>query len=150
VAIIIENQFAARAAWGDDGNRPILVLGRGMANRDDRVDTGIAQVDDGMAERDGFGAHRHAAEISVEIDAGEDPSRTGAQRRTHLLPVAAIAAFDRRPRRRDQLLVSFAKLHALYHFANSLNPKRISVVASAPSPALRAAAAMAAAACACA
>ena len=43
-----------------------------MAHRDDGVDAGIAEIDDGAAERDRFGADRHAAEIGVEIDAGED------------------------------------------------------------------------------
>ncbi len=43
-----------------------------MAHRDDGVDAGIAEIDNGMAERNGFGADRHAAEISIKIDAGED------------------------------------------------------------------------------
>src|SRR5207248_7058311 len=147
--IIVENQFAARSAWRHDGNGPIFVLWPGMAHRDDGVDSGIAEIDNGMAERDGFGADRHAAEISVEIDAGEDFSRTRAQRRADLLPVATITALDGRPRRGDQLLIGFAELRPL-HFANSLKPSLISVVASAPSPTLRAATATAAAACACA
>ena len=32
----------------------------------------VAELDDGAAERHGLGADRHAAEIGVEIDAGED------------------------------------------------------------------------------
>ena len=120
-----------------------------MAHRDDHLDAVIAEIDEGAAERHRLGADRHAAEIGVEIDAGEDFSRAGAQRRADLLPVVAIAQLDRRRRGRDQFLVGFAELRRPFHFASSFKPSRISVVTSAPSPALRAAAAMAAAACGC-
>ena len=63
-----------------------------MANRDDGIDAGIAQIDDGATERDRLGAHGHAAEIGVEIDAGENLSRACAKRRADLLPIVAIAS----------------------------------------------------------
>ena len=72
------------------------------------IDPIVAHIDDRTAERNRLGADRHAAEISVEIDAGEDSSRAGAQRRADLLPVVAVAALDRRTCRRDQVLVRFA------------------------------------------
>ena len=49
-----------------------------MAHRDDEIDAVVADIDHGAAKRHGFRADRHAAEIGVEIDAGEDFSRAGA------------------------------------------------------------------------
>ena len=121
-----------------------------MAHRDDHLDAVVAEIDEGAAERHRLGADRHAAEIGVEIDAGEDFSRTRAQRRADLLPVVAIAQLDRRRGGRDQFLVGLAEFRRPFHFASSFKPSRIRVRTSAPSPALRAAAAMAAAACGCA
>jgi hypothetical protein len=42
-----------------------------MTHRDDGVDARIAEIDDGAPKRHRLGADRHAAEIGVEIDAGE-------------------------------------------------------------------------------
>ena len=108
----------------------------------------IAEIDEGAPERDRFGADRHAAEIGVEIDAGKNLAGTGAQRRADLLPVVAVALLDRRGRGFDQFTDPLcSSVCRPFHFASSFSPSRISVFASAPSPALRAAAAMAAAAC---
>jgi hypothetical protein len=54
------------------------------------------------------------------------------------LPVIAITLLDRRGRSLDQFAIAVDKLYRLFHFANSLSPSRISVLTSAPSPALRA------------
>ena len=107
--IIVENQFAAGAARRHHRDGLILVVRRRMAHGDDGIDAVVAEIDDGAAERDGLGAHRHAAEIGVEIDAGEDLARARAQRRADLLPVVAVALLDRRGRRRDQFFVGFAE-----------------------------------------
>ena len=145
--IVVPDQLAAGAARRHhrDG---LIGFGRlGMAHGDDGVDAGLAELGDGAAERDRFGADRHAAEIGVEIDAGEDPPVARAQRRADLLPVVAVAPLDRRARRFDQFMVLRAQHEAPYHFASSFSPSRISCGVSAPSPAARVAAAMAAAAC---
>ena len=118
-----------------------------MPDCDDFFDPIIADFDEGTTERNRLGANRHAAEIGVEIDAGKDFAGTGAQRGADFLPVVAVALLDRRRRRRDQLLVGFAQCRRPFHLASSFKPSRISVLTSAPSPALRTAAAMAAAAC---
>ena len=108
-----------------------------MTHRDDHVDARIAEIDEGAPERDRFGADRHAAEIGVEIDAGKNLAGTGAQRRADLLPVVTVALLDRRGRRIDQFMIRFAQACATFHFASSFSPSRISVFASAPSPAPR-------------
>ena len=99
--IIIENQLAARPAWRHYRDRPVLAAGRRMAHRDDHLDAVIAEIDEGAAERHRLGANRHAAEIGVELDAGEDPPRARAQRRADFLPVVAIAQLDRSGGGRD-------------------------------------------------
>ena len=149
LAVVVPDQLAAGAARRHhrDG---LVGLGRlGMAHRDDGVDAGLAEIGDRAAERDRLGAHRHAAEIGIEIDAGDDAAVARAHRRADLLPVVAIALLDRRARRLDQFDgPARSSDHAtLRHFASSFRPSRISRGVSAPSPASRAAAAMAAAAC---
>jgi hypothetical protein len=114
-----------------------------MAHRHDRLDAGLAEIGDHAAERDALGAHRHAAEIGIEIDAGHDLPAARAQGGADLLPVVAIAPLDRVARRFDQRVVGLGQLH----FASSFKPSRISCAVAAPSPASRAAAAIAAAAC---
>ncbi len=78
LAIVVEDQFAAGAAGRHHRDGLILVARRRMAHRDDEIDAVVADIDHGAAKRHGFRAHRHAAEISVEIDAGKDFSRAGA------------------------------------------------------------------------
>ena len=120
----------------------------GMAHGDNSVDAGIAQIDKGAAERHRLGAYRHAAEISVEIDAGKDFPRPRAQRRADLLPVVAVALANGVGGSLDQSAIRLAQRLSLgAHLDNSFNPSLISCAVSAPSPALRLAAEMAAAAC---
>src|SRR5262249_40590214 len=131
---------------GRDHRDGLVLLARlRMAHRDDGVDADLAEFGDGLAERDGFGADRHAAEIGVEIDAGIDLAGAQAQRGADFLPVVAIAAADRLACGLDQSAIGGSELFG--HFASPFSPSRISCLVSAPSPALRAAAAIAADAC---
>src|SRR6185312_9421850 len=95
LGIVVENQFAAGAARPHHGDALILLLRIGMAHRDDGIDAGIAEIHESAAERHRLGAHRHATEIGIEIDAGEDFPRARAQRGADLLPVVAVALLDR-------------------------------------------------------
>jgi hypothetical protein len=119
-----------------------------MTYRDDGINADLAEISDHLAERDRLGADRHAPEVSVEIDAGDDLARAGAQRRADLLPIVAVAPLDGVASRRDQLAVRIGELGdtRMFHRDSSFRPSRISLAVSAPSPASRAAAAMAAAA----
>ena len=70
--IVVEDKLAAGAAGRHYGDALIFFLRRRMPHRDDNVDPRIAEIDEGAPECDRLGANRHAAEIGVEIDAGED------------------------------------------------------------------------------
>src|SRR6267378_832242 len=118
----------------------------GMAHRHDGLDALVARLGDGAPDRHRLGAYRHAAQIGVDIDAGDDSAVARAQRGADLLPVVAIALPDGVARRRDQLAVAFAQGRGV-HLAISLRAERINFAASAPSPAACVAAATAAAAC---
>ena len=112
VAVIVPDQLAATPARRHHHDGLVLVGGLGMAHRHDRLDPGLADLGDRLAERHRLGAHRHAAEIGVEIDAGIDASVARAQRRADLLPVVAIAPLDRLAGRGDQLLVAIVQHQA--------------------------------------
>src|SRR5215470_117908 len=160
LAIVVPDQFAATPTRRHHSDGLILFVGRRMTHRHDGVDPALTEIDDRTPERDRLGTHRHAAEIGIEIDADENPSRATTQGSTDFLPVVAIAPLDRRAGSLDQLFIPPAQcrsgtgavlrrvgrgLVTFAHFANSLSPSRIRLAASASSPALRAAAAMAAA-----
>src|SRR6516162_10297237 len=113
-----------------------------MAHRHDGLDAGLAYFGHRAPEGDRLRAHRHAAEIGVEIDPRVDAPPACTQRRADFLPIVLVAPRDGLCRRGDELLVALRD-----HFASSLRPSRIRFAASAPSPALRAAAATAEAAC---
>src|SRR3974390_2799511 len=113
-----------------------------MAHRHDGLDTGLAHFGHRAPERYRLRAHRHAAEIGVEIDPGVDAPPARAQRRADFLPIVLVAPRDGLRRRGDELLVVLRD-----HLASSLRRSRIRFAASPPSPALRAAAATAEAAC---
>jgi hypothetical protein len=95
-----------------------------MAHGDDGLDALVTQFDEGAAERHGLRAHRHAAEISVEIDAGEQLAAARAQCRPDLLPVVAVALFDRRGRRLNQYAIRLAELHRPFH---RTGPRRVGI-----------------------
>jgi hypothetical protein len=76
-----------------------------MAHRNYEVNPIVAHIDNRAPERNRLGTDRHAPEIGIKINAGEDFSRARAQSRADLLPVVAIAAFDRCTRRHDQFLI---------------------------------------------
>ncbi len=78
-----------------------------MTHGDDRLDFIVAYFDERPPERDRLGAHRHAAEIGVEIDAGEELPRTRTQGRADFLPIISIPQLDRRGRRGNQLDPTF-------------------------------------------
>src|SRR5918994_6406164 len=127
-AIVVPDQLAAGAAWRDNPDRPVLLLWRRMPDRDDGVDVELAGDRDRLAERNRFGADRHAAKIGVEAHAGEDFPRAQPDRRSNLLPVETVALADRVGRGFDQFGVGLAERH----FDNSFNPSRINCAVSAP------------------
>src|ERR1700752_4206804 len=131
-----------------------------MSHGHDGLDAVVAGLGDGASDGDRFRADRDPADIGVDVHAGHDAAVAGAQRRSHLLPVIAIALADRLCGGGDQFLVFFAQhsrrcipvrldggVSTIAYFANSFSPSRMSCAVSALSPALRAAEAMAAAAC---
>ena len=123
VAVVVPDQLAAGAARRHHRDGPILLVGRRMAHRDDRVDAGFAGVGDRLAERNRLGADRHAAEIGVETDAGEDLAGARAQRRADLLPVVAIAPPDRVGRGLDQCAVRALSIDAALSLRQLLQPE---------------------------
>jgi len=80
-----------------------------MPHRHDHFNTGIAEVDKGAPERDRFGAHRHAAEVGVEINASEEFAGTCTHGGADFLPVVAVALADRVGGGVDQFLVFLAQ-----------------------------------------
>src|SRR5262249_39291256 len=146
LGIVIVDDLAARAARRHHCDGAVLLIRLGMAHRDDALDALVARLGDGAADRHRFGAHRHAAEIRVDVDAGDDAAVAVAQRGAAPLPLVAIAALDGVARRRDQLAILGGEARPL-HRASSLRAARISRAVSAPSPAAWVAAATAAAAC---
>ncbi len=147
VAIVVPDQLAAGAAGRHHRDRSILFLGRRMAHGDDGFDAELTGDGDRLAERNRLGADRHAAEIGIETDAGENLAGARAQRGADLLPVVAIALADRLGRGLDQCAVGFAQSGLRRHLESSFSPSRINCAVSAPSPAFRLAAEIAAAAC---
>src|SRR6185437_14219894 len=74
VAVIIPDQLTATPARRHHHDGLVLVGGLGMAHRHNGLDPGLADLGYGLAERHRLGAHRHAAEIGIEIYAGIDAS----------------------------------------------------------------------------
>src|SRR5581483_3544449 len=105
VAVVVEDQLAAGAAGRNHRDGLIRFARLGVAHRHDGVDAHVAEISHRLAERDRLGAYRHAAEIGVEIDAGQHFARARAQRRTDLLPVVAVALPDRLRGGLDQRMV---------------------------------------------
>jgi hypothetical protein len=72
VAIVIEDQFAAGPTRRHHRDGLIFLLRPGMAHGDNRIDAGVAEINKGAAQRHRLGAYRHAPQIGIEIDPGED------------------------------------------------------------------------------
>ena len=131
--VVVVDDLAARAARRDHRDGAVRLAGLGMAHRDDRLDALVARLGDGAADRHRLGAHRHAAEIGVDVDAGDDAPVARAQRRADLLPLVAIARPDRLARGGDQLAVLLAQRRAA-HRASSFSasadqPRRLGALA---------------------
>src|SRR2546430_693899 len=94
VAIVVPDQLAAAPARRHHGDGLIRLGGPRMTDRNDDVDAALADLGDHLSQRDRLGAHRHAAQIGIEVDAGEDASGSGAQRGADFLPVVALTSSD--------------------------------------------------------
>ena len=131
VAVVVPDQLAAARRTATPPRCVWSVLGRLGWRTATMVSMPVSPASViGPAERHRLGAHRHAAEIGVEIDAGEDASVARAQRRADLLPVVAIAPLDRFARGGDQFAGparSASSTSASRHFASSFSPSRISL-----------------------
>src|SRR5688572_33466678 len=75
-----------------------------MAHRHDGDDVAVAGGHGG-ADRHRLGAHRGAADIGVEVEAGVDLARARAQHRGDVVPVFDVARADDGARRFDQRVV---------------------------------------------
>src|SRR4029077_10914450 len=80
-----------------------------MTHSDDGVDPVIALLGERAPDRDRLGAHRAAAPIGLEVDAGHHTAVARADGRADLLPVGAITRLDRLHGGGDQFLVLVAQ-----------------------------------------